>query len=155
MKKNTPELLRATWSSRFEVSKSGCHEWLASRKEGRYGQINMNRQNMGAHRVAYELFVGPIPEGQVVRHVVCGNPCCVNPAHLRLGTQGDNNRDTVRDGNWANGRVPTLTGTDWPIFLKRLNQLGLSQRRLAKKFGVSRTTIQRTIHRARKDSQVS
>ena len=55
--------------------------------------------NMGAsvlvHRLAWEIHnCEPIPEGKVVRHT-CDNPLCCNPAHLILGTQGDNNRDTV------------------------------------------------------------
>lgn len=55
-------------------------------------------RSMGkAHRVAYEVWVGPIPKGHVVRHT-CDNPPCINPAHLVSGTNAENSRDMVDRG---------------------------------------------------------
>jgi hypothetical protein len=59
-----------------------------------YGQIWWNRAQHLAHRVAYQLLVGPIPDGMVVDHK-CRNRSCVNPAHLEPVTQEENVRRSV------------------------------------------------------------
>lgn len=73
-----------------------CWIWTASLTEKGYGQFRGER----AHRVAYRLFRGPIPEGLIVRHT-CNTPCCVSPAHLKLGTDADNTRDMLNAGRNA------------------------------------------------------
>lgn len=76
---------------------SGCWLWMAgimsNRPRQQYGVIRLNRNSIGiAHRVSYELFCAPIPEGMHVLHR-CDNTYCVNPEHLSLGTHEDNMRD--------------------------------------------------------------
>jgi hypothetical protein len=60
-----------------------------------------------AHRVAYEVGVGTIPTGLQVLHS-CDNPSCCNPAHLFIGTNGDNHADKLRKGRQSRGE---RTGT--------------------------------------------
>jgi hypothetical protein len=80
-----------------------CWVWeggLAGRKG--YGVISYKGKNVRAHRLAWELANGPIPNGLFVCHH-CDNPPCVNPNHLFLGTATDNAQDMCQKGRWANG----------------------------------------------------
>lgn len=70
--------------SRVEKT-DGCWLW-AGYPTGGYGRIRVDGRRMAAHRFAYELLVGPIPDGLVIDHL-CRNPLCVNPAHLEATTQ--------------------------------------------------------------------
>lgn len=69
-----------------------CWEWTASTRKDGYGQVWQGKALLSAHRVAYELRNGPLPEGYVLRHT-CDNPRCCNPNHLVAGTHEANMRD--------------------------------------------------------------
>ncbi len=79
----------------------GCLEWTGYHNRLGYGYFKVGKKNIGAHRIAWEIVNGPIPAGLVIRHM-CHNPQCVNPAHLRLGSQADNVRDMMSSGRWHN-----------------------------------------------------
>ena len=96
MAKSTP-LLRRFLDRFVPGEKHECWEWEASKDRYGYGQIRNGCRLLRAHRVSYELFVGPIPDGLHVRHK-CDNPCCVNPNHLEVGTNADNVRDKMERG---------------------------------------------------------
>lgn len=68
----------------------GCMIWLGSR-HCKYGQIGINKRPIGAHRVAWELYRGPIPKGLTIDHL-CRNPSCVNVEHLEPVTMAENLR---------------------------------------------------------------
>jgi len=74
-----------------------CWLWQGVYDRKGYGTIRRNGHHLGAHRVAYALMVGPIPDGLCVCHT-CDTPHCCNPAHLFLGTQADNMRDCKQKG---------------------------------------------------------
>jgi len=81
------------------VDKSdGCWRWIGGQWGGGYGRIRRGNQPQQAHRVAYELTYGPIPENQQVCHH-CDNKACVRPDHLFVGSQSDNMLDWTRKGN--------------------------------------------------------
>jgi hypothetical protein len=74
-----------------------CWVWTGPRAwDGRYGLIHWKGpwHHERAHRVSYEAFIGPIPEGLLVCHH-CDIPCCIRPEHLFVGTAGDNIADMV------------------------------------------------------------
>lgn len=71
--------------------------WTGSQWAGGYGSFGYEGTVQSAHRVAYQLAFGPIPDGMHVLHS-CDNPPCVNPAHLHIGTHTDNMREKVSRG---------------------------------------------------------
>lgn len=86
----------------------GCWPWTGAKKEKGYGQVYFMGKNIRAHRMAYELGVGPIPDGLFVCHV-CDNPSCCNPWHLIAATAKENTQDMIHKGR-ANfiGNLPTV-----------------------------------------------
>lgn len=71
---------------------TGCWNWTATRHGAGYGTIREGRRGsraLMAHRVSYEIHVGPIPDGLQIDHL-CRNRGCVNPAHLEPVTSREN-----------------------------------------------------------------
>lgn len=83
-----------------------CWEWKDSLGTTGYGQFctydGQRNHTLKAHRVAYELTNGQIPDGLCVLHR-CDNRRCVNPFHLFLGTRGDNWNDMISKGRGTLG----------------------------------------------------
>jgi hypothetical protein len=90
----------ATNSERFwrnVQTSDDCWLWKGIMSKSGYGQFPVRPPHGGrryklakAHRFAYELLIGPIPQGLVLDHFECDNPRCVNPAHLRPSTDKEN-----------------------------------------------------------------
>jgi hypothetical protein len=103
-----------------------------------------------ASRVAYELMVGPIPDGLHVLHR-CDNPRCINPVHLFLGTQADNMADKVAKGRQRKGTdcYQARLNPDKVREIRRRAAAGESHHALSAEFQTVVTNISLIVHRKR------
>jgi len=99
-------------------------------------------------RIVWRAIHGPIPAGMCVLHR-CDVRCCINPAHLFLGTNHDNVKDKVAKGRHHRGEqaMRSVLTEQQVLEARALNAQGLGYRKLARRFGVHRTTIKALIQR--------
>lgn len=135
--------IRTRFDAKYVPVPSGCWQWTASTARRGYGQMGITKpkRNEKAHRISYALNVADIPPDRVIMHT-CDNPGCVNPQHLRMGTQIENLAD--RDAKNRHARVSgvrnpssKLSCDALPVILDRSIPID----DLASRFGVSRSTI--------------
>lgn len=82
------------WTQIIPTTPGGCWLWQGYCNPKGYGKLYWKGRSVRAHRIAFELTYGPIPEGLFVCHS-CDNPQCCNPEHLSVGTAQDNAYDAV------------------------------------------------------------
>lgn len=123
-----------------------CWEWQAGKSEKGYGTFQLKNGNFFAHRISWVLSFGEIPNDYCVCHK-CDNPACVNQKHFFLGTYDDNNKDRARKGRSAD-----VSGENNPsaklkvgdvVLIKNMTEQGKSQRKIARMFGVGKSTVAR------------
>jgi hypothetical protein len=122
----------------------GCWVWTGAAYREGYGSVkdHATRRTRRAHRVAWEIAHGDIPNGLWVLHK-CDNPPCVNPAHLFLGTHADNMVDKFAKGRAVCGeqnRRAKLT-EEGAREAFRLTQTGLSDGSVGELVGVSSSCV--------------
>lgn len=143
-RKGESEVSREHGIDRFEskIKKTRrCWLWMAWRLPSGYGMFKWKGRMHLAHRVAYEIYKGPILSGNLVLHG-CDNPSCVRPSHLKLGSQKDNMMDMFMRGRDRKGSErPTskLSESD-VVEIRRIRAKGSLYRDIARKFGVSAWT---------------
>lgn len=137
-----------------------CWEWQGAIRSWGYGVFQAgswgHSKVVRAHRMAWEIVNGPIPEGLWVLHR-CDNPRCVRPDHLFLGDAFDNMRDCANKGRLGSQVHPEarprgerhhnarLTDDQVETIRRRYAAGGVSQYALAAEYGTTRPTIGRIV----------
>lgn len=139
-------------AARTVVSPSGC--WEVSGAALHSGHVQLSEgspsgrdfHRVRAHVFAWEQANGQrAPQGMVVMHR-CDNPRCVNPDHLRLGTQRDNILDSIRKGRYNVFGHQKLNAQQ-VLQIRQLRAKGWTQRAIATKFGISRNHVSAIEHK--------
>jgi hypothetical protein len=103
--------LPANFWTKVAADVTGCWLWTGALNSRGYGQFGVNGKSTSTHRISYELFVGPIPEGLTIDHL-CRVKACCNPAHLEAVTGAENTRRAYADlTECANGHPYTQENT--------------------------------------------
>lgn len=127
--------------------KNGCILWNGELSEHGYGLIASKHR---AHRVSFELFIGPIPDGLKVLHT-CDVRNCVNPNHLFIGTLADNVYDMVAKGRNVKGSRSNFAKLkeEQVIELRRIAATGMDRKEIAKMFNIDLSTVYCIVRRSR------
>lgn len=123
---------------------SDCIDWPMSRDTGGYGVVVINKHRHTAHRLAYELAVGPIPDGMFVCHK-CDKRSCVRPSHLFLGTNADNMRDKTLKGRAYRGfrHHSSKITQEKAELIRQARMAGAKLKDLAAQYGINTGTVSR------------
>lgn len=133
----TPIEVAKFWSRVDAQNDFQCWIWFGRKNSAGYGRTT----NGLAHRIAYALISGPIPDGQVIRHR-CDNPACCNPYHLEVGSHADNSKDCVERGRTATGqRNGRSRLSEDDVAYIRANPDRATLKALAEKFGMAQSSI--------------
>jgi len=100
------------------------------------------------HRLVYDLFREDVPPELLVLHDCRGNfGSCINPAHLKLGTQADNMRDTIRDGTARKTTSHILEENEVRQIRAQYNSGASTMAALGRKYGVTIWSIRQVVRR--------
>lgn len=123
-----------------------CVLWTGRKDEKGYGRIGYKgRKNQRAHRVAWQMHRGPIPEGVCVLHR-CDTPSCVNVNHLFLGTQIDNIADRHAKGRTVAPPSRRKFTREQVAAMREAYAAGVTQQEIADHFGVSRGNVSKIVN---------
>ncbi|MEK7124778.1 MAG: HNH endonuclease signature motif containing protein [Patescibacteria group bacterium] len=143
--------------ARKTIKKNGCWEWTGSVTTTGYGQLFFRGTLHKAHRLAYLLTHGSIPDGKLIAHK-CDNTKCFNPEHIYAGTRKDNIWDSIAHGKLKNKHAALLerekvsvnkrkSKTERAILIRTLSALGTSYSNISRSFRIDKAAISRIVNR--------
>jgi hypothetical protein len=127
----------------------GCWVWQGYKNKTGYGKFPFRGKEYLAHRLAMILTQPNVSDETIVMHT-CDRRDCVNPAHLRLGTQAENIADMHDKGRYCKGvdvHTAKLTEDDVREIRRRYKPRCVTFKQLGKEFGVSDTVIYKIVKR--------
>jgi hypothetical protein len=143
-----PSLEHRFWKKVDKRGTDECWIWRGTMTPDGYGKLWIGGGLMrGAHRISYELFEGPILNDMLVCHK-CDVRNCVNPSHLFLGNNADNMADKVsknRQSRLKGTQSASAKLTEQDVLDIRAS--GISQHELARRYGVTQSSVWSIIHR--------
>lgn len=150
--KTTEEALKAYFLKNIvSTTRKECWPWQGSLNDQGYGMAFVRRTKVRAHRLAYELFVGPLDKDQDILHSIhCTTRSCVNWHHLHIGTHQENMHDKIVSGSQPRGSkhyLSRLTEIQVREILYDFHIHGISLSRLADRYGISIVTVHDIIYR--------
>ncbi len=132
--KTFEDAVKSKFATHSRNEPNGCIVYTGQ-SNGSYGQIEHKRKTYLAHRAAYLVFKGEIPDGKMVCHS-CDNRLCINPDHLWLGSAKDNVQDMISKNRQR--YVQRLKFSDEQIGeIKKALSDGMSHSKISELFGVS------------------
>jgi hypothetical protein len=147
----TDRQIRDFWKKVARTTAQECWEWQGALTHRGYGVKNNlcedgKKHLIHAHRMAWVIFRGPIPEGIMVCHT-CDNRKCCNPEHLFLGTAQENMDDKIAKGRHVNPPLVALRFTaEEAETIKALSAAGKSFRTIAKMYDTSHRIVARVVY---------
>lgn len=138
-------IFRQFWSKVQRADAKACWLWTGYRASHGYGHFSIGRQRIRAHRFAWMVSRGPIPEEQEVCHR-CDVKSCVNPDHLFLGSRRDNHLDSVRKGRKRAWGLQKLKASQ-VLAIRARAERGELHRSIAAAFGISTNHVSTIVHR--------
>lgn len=129
------------WAKVKKAKGNKCWSWLGAKTRG-YGCMRTGAapgKSEYAHRISYEINIGPIPKGHHVCHH-CDNPECCNPKHLFTGTDADNHADMLKKGRELSGeKHPNSKLKEKDILkMRQLYGKGINCAEIGRRFNINR-----------------